>query len=210
MDTAAIIASELLEVEAVLLSPLQPFLWASGLKSPIYCDNRKVLSYPKSRTIVKNALVEKAKSEFGEFDMIAGVATAGIPHGALMADAMEKPFIYVRSKSKGHGLNNLIEGHLVGNERVLVVEDLISTGKSSMRAIESLKERGCEVVGCISIFNYGFDKAVQTFAKGDCPFYSLSNYDALIVQALEKKYILESDMEKLKRWRENPEDWMDK
>lgn len=209
MNTAAIIASELLDVEAVLLSPIQPFLWASGMKSPIYCDNRKVLSYPKSRTIVKNALVEKAKSEFPEFDMIAGVATAGIPHGALMADAMDKPFVYVRSKSKGHGLNNLIEGHLEGNERVLVVEDLISTGKSSVRAIESLKERGCEVVGCISIFNYGFEKAVQTFAKAECPFYSLSNYDALIVQALEKKYILESDMEALKRWRENPNDWMD-
>lgn len=208
MNTAREIANQLLEIEAVLLSPTQPFLWTSGIKSPIYCDNRKVLSYPATREIVKKALVEKAKVAFEEFDVVAGVATAGIAHGALIADAMGLPYIYIRSQSKGHGLQNLIEGHINGGEKVLVVEDLISTGKSSIKAVEAVREAGCDVIGVISIFNYGFDKAVEAFDKAACPFYSLSNYEVLIEEALMKNYIREEDLEALKKWRQNPSEWM--
>ncbi|MGB0861670.1 MAG: orotate phosphoribosyltransferase [Saprospiraceae bacterium] len=207
MNVAAEVAKQLLEVEAVLLSPLQPFLWTSGIQSPIYCDNRKVLSYPKARTIVKDALAAEAKAAFGDFDMVAGVATAGIPHGALVADALGLPYVYVRSRSKVHGLKNLVEGHLVGNEKVLVVEDLISTGGSAIRVVEALRERGCEVAGTIAIFNYGFEKAKLAFEKANCPYTTLSNYHVLLEEALKMKYIREEDMDILKKWRENPEAW---
>ncbi len=207
MNIAANVAKHLLEVEAVMLNPMQPFLWTSGIQSPIYCDNRKVLSYVDARNYVKKALVEKVKATFGEFDMVAGVATAGIPHGALVADEMAKPYVYVRSSSKGHGLRNLIEGDLKGTERVLVVEDLISTGGSAIKAVDALRERGCEVVGVIAIFDYGFQKAKDAFKTANCDYTTLSDYFALLEQALKMEYILEEDVETLKKWRENPESW---
>ncbi len=200
MDIAAKVAQQLLQIKAIKLSPQNPFTWASGIKSPIYCDNRIVLSHPEARNIVKEALVEKA-SQFGEFDVIAGVATAGIPHGALLADAMNMPFIYVRSKAKEHGRQNLIEGEIKGGERVLVIEDLISTGGSSVKAIESVREAGCEVVGALAIFSYGFDKAKRTFDAANCKFDTLSNYDAMIKEAIASGYVTEADVEMLQEFR---------
>ncbi len=205
---AAEVAKKLLEIDAVMLSPLQPFLWTSGIKSPIYCDNRKVLSYVEQRNFIKNALVQQSKAEFEDFDIVAGVATAGIPHGALVADALGLPYVYVRSRSKIHGLRNLIEGEIKGTEKVLVVEDLFSTGGSAVKVVEALKERGCEVIGTIAIFNYGFPKVKAAFDKVNCPFTSLSNYDVLIEEALKMKYVRPEDMDTLKQWRENPESWM--
>ncbi|MGK0363704.1 MAG: orotate phosphoribosyltransferase [Saprospiraceae bacterium] len=200
MDIAATVAQQLLQIKAIKLSPQNPFTWASGIKSPIYCDNRIVLSHPKARNIVKEALVKKA-SQFGEFDVIAGVATAGIPHGALLADAMNMPFIYVRSKAKEHGRQNLIEGEIKGGERVLIIEDLISTGGSSVKAIESVREAGCEVVGALAIFSYGFEKAKRTFDAANCKFDTLSNYDAMIKEAIASGYVTEADVEMLQEFR---------
>ena len=209
MERAAEVAKQLLEIEAVLLSPLQPFLWTSGIQSPIYCDNRKALSYPEARNVIKKALVAQATEVFGEFNLVAGVATAGIPWGALIADALNIPYVYVRSRSKVHGLKNLVEGHLNGDENVLVVEDLISTGGSAIKVVESLREQGCEVVGTIAIFNYGFEKAKKAFEKANCKYTTLSNYSVLVEEALKMKYVREEDMAILKRWRNNPEDWRD-
>ena len=200
MDIAAQVAQQLLQIKAIKLSPQNPFTWASGIKSPIYCDNRIVLSHPTARNIVKEALVKKA-SQFGEFDVIAGVATAGIPHGALLADAMNMPFIYVRSKPTEHGRQNLIEGEIKGGERVLVIEDLISTGGSSVKAIESVREAGCEVVGALAIFSYGFEKAKRTFDAANCKFDTLSNYDAMIKEAISSGYVTEGDVEMLQEFR---------
>ena len=200
MDIAATVAQQLLQIKAIKLSPQNPFTWASGIKSPIYCDNRIVLSHPEARNIVKEALVKKA-SQFGEFDVIAGVATAGIPHGALLADAMNMPFIYVRSKAKEHGRQNLIEGEIKGGERVLVIEDLISTGGSSVKAIEAVRDAGCEVVGALAIFSYGFEKAKRTFDAAKCKFDTLSNYDAMIKEAIASGYVTEADVEMLQEFR---------
>lgn len=207
MNIAATVAQHLLEVKAVTLSPTQPFLWTSGIESPIYCDNRKVLSYVEPRNFIKQALATKATEVFEAFDVVAGVATAGIPHGAYVADLLALPYVYVRNRSKAHGLRNLIEGDIKGMERVLVVEDLISTGGSAIRAVDSLREYGCTVVGVISIFNYGFDKAKRAFERADCPYYSLCDYSILIEEALKMSYVQEEHLEILKRWRENPEDW---
>ncbi len=200
MDIAATVAQQLLQIKAIKLSPQNPFTWASGIKSPIYCDNRIILSHPEARNIVKEALVKKAL-QFGEFDVIAGVATAGIPHGALLADAMNMPFIYVRSKAKEHGRQNLIEGEIKGGERVLVIEDLFSTGGSSVKAIEAVREAGCEVVGALAIFSYGFEKAKRTFEAANCKFDTLSNYDALIKEAIASGYVTETDVEMLQEFR---------
>ncbi len=206
MNIAAEVAKQLLQIKAIKLSPQNPFTWASGIKSPIYCDNRIVLSYPHSRTIVIKALVEKSK-EFGNFNMVAGVATAGIAYGALVAAELGLPFVYVRSKAKEHGRQNMIEGQLRGNERVLVVEDLISTGGSSIKAVQAVEDRGCNIAGVIAIFSYGFEKAEKTFAEADCNFTTLSNYDALIEEAKNIGYIDENQMETLKNWRVAPEKW---
>lgn len=200
MNLASEVAKRLLQIKAIKLSPQNPFTWASGIKSPIYCDNRIVLSYPKAREVVKAGLVEKSK-EYGDFDVIAGVATAGIAHGMMLADALEKPFIYVRSSAKGHGRQNLIEGELPEGKTVLVIEDLISTGGSSIKAIEALRDNGATVVGCMAIFTYGFQKAVDAFAKADCKFSTLSNYDALITEAIDSQYITKNDMDFLVDWR---------
>lgn len=207
MNTAQTVAQKLLEIEAVMLNVAQPFTWTSGIKSPIYCDNRRVLSYPEARNLVKESLATVAQAAFAEFDMVAGVATAGVPHGALVADILGLPYIYVRDKSKGHGLRNLIEGHVKGGERVLVVEDLISTGGSSIKAVEAIRERGCEVVGVVAIFDYGFDKSRDAFAAADCPYATLSNYHVLIEEAVAMNYVQASDVATLQEWRKAPEAW---
>ena len=200
------VARNLLEIKAIKLSPSNPFTWASGIQSPIYCDNRVALSYPVVRTFIKQCLAEKSKV-FGNFDVVAGVATAGIPHGALLADALEKPFIYVRSSAKDHGRRNLIEGELQAGQRVLVIEDLISTGGSCLIAVEALREAQAEVVGVLAIFQYGFEKANRAFAEKNVPFQTLTDYNALILEAIKMGYISDSDLSTLQQWRENPEGW---
>ncbi len=194
------IAAKLLQIKAIKLKPQNPFTWASGIQSPIYCDNRKTLSHPAIRTFIKESLVEKSKL-FGTFDIVAGVATAGIAHGALLADALNLPFAYIRSKAKGHGLQNRIEGDVSGSERVLVVEDLISTGGSSLEAVDVLKNVGCEVVGVLAIFTYGFEQSKTAFAAADCQLETLSNYDVLLEEALTTQYITADEVEVLKAWR---------
>jgi len=206
MTISAEVAQSLLQIKAIKLSPQNPFTWASGMQSPIYCDNRILLSYPAIRNTVVEALTTTSK-QFESFDLVAGVATAGIAHGALLAHTIEAPFVYVRSAAKNHGRQNLIEGHLKGTEKVLVIEDLISTGGSSLKAVEAVRERGCEVVGVLAIFSYGFEKASQAFEAANCPLITLSNYKTLIQEALDNQYITESDFELLERWRENPENW---
>ena len=201
MNIAAEVAKRLLQIKAIKLSPQNPFTWASGILSPIYCDNRIVLSHPEARTFVKNAFAECAQ-KFPKFDKIAGVATAGIPHGALLADAMHMPFIYVRDKPKAHGRQNQIEGELNKGEKVLVIEDLISTGGSSLRAIDALVDAGADVVGIAAIFTYGFDKAKNAFDKAGYQLETLSNYDILINEALKTNFIQTSDVQLLKNWRE--------
>ena len=209
MTIAQEVAEKLLQINAVKLSPQNPFTWASGIKSPIYCDNRITLYYPSVRDKIMDAFVEKS-NQFGAFDMVAGVATAGIPHGALIADRLKKPFIYIREKAKSHGRQNQIEGLPQGDTeglKVLVIEDLISTGGSSLKAVEAVREVGMEVVGVLAIFTYGFEKANRLFKEANCPFDTLSNYDILIAQAIENQYIKSEEMETLKSWRLSPETW---
>ncbi len=206
MSIAANIATHLLQINAIKLNPQNPFTWASGIQSPIYCDNRITLSYPAVRKTIVNAFVEKSK-EMPAFDVVAGVATAGIPHGALLAAALDVPFIYVRSKAKAHGRQNLIEGELKEGQRILVIEDLISTGGSSLKAVEALRTAGGNVVGALAIFSYGFSEASDLFAKANCPFATLSNYDALLEAAIASNYIKAEEVATLKAWRANPKAW---
>jgi orotate phosphoribosyltransferase len=200
------IAKSLLQINAVKLSPQNPFTWASGIKSPIYCDNRITLSFPAVRNLIINGFVEKSK-DFEPFDIVAGVATAGIPHGALLADRLGKPFIYVREKAKAHGRQNQIEGLISEDCRVLVIEDLISTGGSSLKAVETLREAGCVVVGILAIFTYSFEKATTVFKEANCPFDTLSDYDTLIAQAIDNQYVMPQELATLSAWRESPETW---
>lgn len=206
MHHAAEVARRLLEIKAVKLSPRDPFTWASGILSPIYCDNRVALSYPSVRTFLKNCLAEQAAS-FGDFDVVAGVATAGIAHGALLADNLEKPFVYVRGSAKDHGRRNLIEGEIREKQRVLVIEDLISTGGSCITAAEALRDAGCIVVGVLAIFQYGFAKAQSAFTEKNIPFQTLTHYDTLVQEAIKTGYIEPQDLQILRQWRENPEGW---
>ncbi|MBN8681084.1 MAG: orotate phosphoribosyltransferase [Chitinophagales bacterium] len=206
MSIPSTIARQLLEVKAVRLSPSDPFTWASGMLSPIYCDNRVTLSHPAARTIVKNALVEAAAA-FEPFDVVAGVATAGIPYGALLADALGKPFVYVRSSAKDHGRRNQIEGSVQAGARVLLIEDLISTGGSSILAADALNAVEMPVIGVLAVFQYGFQKADTAFAEKNIPFRTLTHYDALIEEAVRSGYITAAEVDTLKRWRENPEAW---
>jgi orotate phosphoribosyltransferase len=201
------VAEYLLEIKAVVLNPNEPFTWASGLKSPIYCDNRKSLSYPKVRNFIKTAFVDIIADEFKECDVIAGVATAGIPHGVLIADVINKPFVYVRDKAKGHGLENMIEGKLEKGQRVVVIEDLISTGGSSLKAVTALREAGAEVLGLGAIFTYGFQKAVDAFAEADCKFFTLSEYSILLETAVKLDYVKPGEKETLLRWYQDPSGW---
>jgi orotate phosphoribosyltransferase len=201
------VASMLLEVKAVRLSPDRPFKWASGWNSPIYCDNRITLSYPKVRSAIKNGLASAVQAYFGEVEIIAGVATAGIAQGALVADWLELPFCYVRPEPKKHGMGNQIEGHIKPGQKVVLIEDLVSTGGSSLKAADALREAGAKVLGMVSIFTYGFEIATTNFAEKDLKFYSLSDYDTLIGEAVKQQYVSESQLITLHEWRKNPSEW---
>ncbi len=201
------IAEFLLQIKAVKLQPENPFTWASGWKSPIYCDNRKTLSYPNIRIYIRQHFVETINQHFAMPDVIAGVATGGIAQGALVAQDLGLPFIYVRSEAKKHGMTNMIEGDVESGQNVVVIEDLISTGGSSLKAVEALRERGCTVKGMAAIFTYGFENAEQNFKNAKCNLKTLTNYDTLINVALNKGFISEKDVESLKQWRLNPAGW---
>lgn len=207
MNTSHKIASYLLSTKAVKLSPEQPFKWSSGWNSPIYCDNRVTLSYPEARTFIKKSLAKAIKKHFPDAELIAGVATAGIPQGALVAEALGLPFAYVRPKPKEHGMGNQIEGRIEKGQKVVVIEDLISTGGSSLKAVDALREAGIEVVGMVSIFTYGFKVADTNFADKNVPLVTLSNYNALIDEAIKQNYISAESLESLKKWRRKPEKW---
>ncbi len=200
MNIASEVAKQLLQIKAIKLSPQKPFTWASGIVSPIYCDNRITLSYPEIRRLLKSGLTEKSK-EFSNFDAVAGVATAGIAHGLLLAESLGLPFAYVRSKPKEHGRQNQIEGFLEKGSRVLVVEDLISTGGSSLAAVSALRDYGVEVVGVVAVFSYNFEKAVNAFKSANCQLETLSNYDVMIREALSSKFINLIDVDLLTTWR---------
>ncbi len=206
------LANALLEIKAVFLSPNEPFTWASGIKSPIYCDNRLTLSYPHVRTLIENGLANKIKKEFPEVEMLMGTATAGIAHAALVADILNLPMGYVRGSAKSHGRNNQIEGLSIPGTKVVVVEDLISTGGSSIEVVEALKEAGLVVLGVVSIFTYNLEAAKENFEKANVKAVSIVDYDALIKEAILSNYISEKDMDKLIAWKMNPKDpsWMEK
>lgn len=206
-DKALKVAEFLLQIKAVKLNPKSPFTWASGIKSPIYCDNRITLSYPAIRTFIRQAYAESILEHFGKPDVIAGVATGGIAQGALVAQELGLPFIYVRSSAKSHGMGNQVEGYFEKGQKVVVIEDLISTGGSSLVAVEALREAGLDVKGLVAIFTYGFDMAVENFAKAECPFTTLSNYDYLLKKAVSDKFISSSDVKSLQDWRSNPKEW---
>lgn len=201
------VAEKLLQTNAVRLSPDQPFTWASGWKSPIYCDNRKVLSFPYIRDFVKSEMCNLIFERYPEAELLAGVATAGIAWGAMAADQLKLPYIYVRPKPKEHGLGNQIEGAYSSGQKVVVIEDLISTGKSSLQVVDVLKASGMEVMGMVSIFTYGFPVAAEAFAKAGIPFQSLTNYSQLVSLALEKGLIDEKVEPILLKWREDPANW---
>lgn len=196
-----------MQINAIQLEPSNPFVWASGLKSPIYCDNRKILSYPKVRKLVRDAFVEKIKEDYSDVDYIAGVATGAIAHGALVAEVLSLPFLYVRSSAKGHGLQNLVEGYAVPGKKVVVIEDLVSTGGSSVKAVEALREYGLKVQGLISIFTYGFEKAFKTFEEAQCEWSVLTDYKTMIDIAIEEELLDRSYMSDLEEWQEDPENW---
>lgn len=201
------VAEKLLQIKAIKLQPTNPFTWASGWESPIYCDNRKTLSYPELRTFIKQEIAAIIKEEFGQVDAIAGVATGAIAQGALVAEELGLPFVYVRSAPKGHGLENLIEGDLKPGMKVMVIEDLISTGGSSLKAVEAIRKDACDVVGMIAIFTYGFKVATDQFEKADVKLVTLSDYDTLIDVASETNYINNNQVETLQNWRKNPAAW---
>ncbi len=201
------VAEKLLQAEAVKLSPEAPFTWASGWKSPIYCDNRKVLGFPYIREFVKSELSNIIFSEFPDADLLAGVATAGIAWGAMAADQLKLPYIYVRPKPKEHGLGNQIEGYYQQGQKVLVIEDLVSTGKSSLQVVDVLRKEGLEVEGMVSIFTYGFDVAEKAFAEAGVKYIPLTTYSHLLQVALEKGIIQENMTAHLEEWRKNPADW---
>ena len=201
------VAKTLLQINAIILQAENPFTWASGWKSPIYCDNRKILSFPESRTFIRQSLVSVIQKKYGSSNLIAGVATGAIAHGALVAEEMGLPFIYVRSAKKGHGKQNMIEGTYTSGQSVIVIEDLISSGKSSLEAVDALQKEGLNVKGLISIFTYGFDAATKNFKKADCEFISLCNYSTLLQEAVKQEYINKTDLETLEKWRENPSKW---
>jgi orotate phosphoribosyltransferase len=206
-EKALKVAEFLLQIKAIKLQPANPFTWASGWKSPIYCDNRKTLSYPTIRTFIRQGYAETILEKFGKPDVIAGVATGGIAQGALVAQELGLPFVYVRTSPKAHGLGNQIEGDFHEGQKVVVIEDLISTGGSSLQAVEALRAAGCEVKGLVAIFSYGFEVAKQNFENAKCPFETLTNYDYLMNQAVKHEYISENDVDSLKAWREDPANW---
>ena len=207
MKNEKIIAEKLLQAGAVKLSPEQPFTWASGWKSPIYCDNRKVLSFPFLRDFIKSEMCNVIFEQFPNAELIAGVATAGIAWGAMAADQLKLPFVYVRPKPKEHGLGNQVEGFFKAGQKAVVVEDLISTGKSSLQVVDVLRNAGVEVIGLVSIFNYGFTAAQEAFKKAGVELESLTNYESLIKLAIEKNIVSEGAEHLLQSWREDPAAW---
>ncbi len=207
MTTSQKIASILLETNAVKLSPEQPFKWSSGWNSPIYCDNRVTLSYPENRKFIKIALADAIRNHFPDAELIAGVATAGIAQGALVADELSLPFAYVRPKPKEHGMGNQIEGRIENGKKVVVIEDLISTGGSSLKAVDAIRQSGAEVIGMVAIFTYGFKTADDNFDNHAVRLVTLSNYEDLVGLAIEQKYISENNLSSLQEWRKNPENW---
>jgi orotate phosphoribosyltransferase len=206
-NSAKKIAEYLMQINAIKLQPSNPFTWASGWKSPIYCDNRKTLSFPAVRSYIRDSFAAVVKELYPQAEMIAGVATGAIAHGALAADKLGLPFIYVRSEAKSHGLGNQIEGYYEKGQKVVVIEDLISTGGSSLNAVRALREAGCEVLGMVAIFSYGFQKAADGFKSEKCNLHTLSNYNELIESAVESGYIGKSEVETLKKWRVDPSAW---
>lgn len=207
MTNEKAVAEKLLQVNAIKLNPANPFTWASGWKSPIYCDNRKVLSFPYIREFIKSEMCNVVFEKFPEAQMLAGVATAGIAWGAMVADQLKLPYIYVRPKPKEHGLGNQVEGYFEKGQRVVVIEDLISTGKSSLQVVDVLKKEGMQVEGMVSIFTYGFDVADKAFADAGVAYQSLTNYPSLIESAIEKGLITAEQQDTLLNWRKNPSAW---
>ena len=206
-DTAKKTAEVLLQINAIKLKPNEPFTWASGWKSPIYCDNRIILSFPSIRNYIRETMAKHIESQYGKPDVIAGVATGAIGIGMLVAEYLDLPFIYVRPDAKGHGRQNQIEGFIESGQNVVVVEDLISTGKSSLNAVKALKEAGIEIKGMVAIFTYGFDVAAKNFEKENIHLNTLSNYESLLEEALETNYISEKDLKTLSEWNINPSGW---
>ncbi|HNY13955.1 MAG TPA: orotate phosphoribosyltransferase [Bacteroidales bacterium] len=200
-------AEYLLQINAIKLQPSNPFTWASGWKSPIYCDNRKTLSFPEVRSFIRDSFEALITELYPDAELVAGVATGAIAHGALAADKLGKPFIYVRSEAKEHGLGNQIEGYFVKGQKVVVIEDLISTGGSSLNAVRALRNAGCEVLGMIAIFTYEFKKATDGFATENCKLNTLSNYSTLIETAVNSGYVSAAEVETLKKWRVDPSVW---
>lgn len=206
-DKASKVAEFLLQIKAIKLQPNNPFTWASGIKSPIYCDNRITLSYPKIRTFIRQGYADSVIEHFGKPDVIAGVATGGIAQGALVAQELGLPFIYVRSEVKSHGMGNQIEGYFEEGQKVVVIEDLISTGGSSLKAVEALREAKLDVKGLVAIFTYGFEEAHRNFANAECPYTTLTDYDTLLKLALTNNLISEKELTSLKEWKNNPKGW---
>lgn len=202
-----LLAEKLLKISAIKLQPANPFTWASGWNSPIYTDNRKTLSYPDVRSFIKVELCRLILENFGDVDAVAGVATGAIAQGALVADTLSLPYVYVRSTPKDHGLENLIEGNLKPGQKVVVIEDLISTGGSSLKAVQAIRNAGCEVVGMAAIFTYGFPVAEEAFKNADVKLITLSNYNSMLEAALASGYIKGEDVETLKEWRKDPANW---
>ncbi len=206
-EMAGPVAAMLLQIQAIKLNTEKPFTWSSGWKSPIYCDNRLSLSYPQVRTQIRDGLVQAIRENFFTVESVAGVATAGIAQGALVADKLDVPFLYVRPKPKDHGMENLIEGRIIKGQKVVVVEDLVSTGGSSLKAVQALRDAGFDVLGMVSIFNYGFDIATRNFYEANTSLISLSDYNSLLKYALSQKYITEDQVTSLKAWRVDPSGW---
>ena len=206
-DIKKLVATELLQINAIKLNPANPFTWASGWKSPIYCDNRKILSYPKTRDIVKKAFANMVKKEFGMPEVIAGVATGAIAHGVLVAEMLDIPFVYVRASSKKHGLTNMIEGVLEAKQKVVVIEDLVSTGGSSLKAVEALRGADADVLGMLAIFSYGFDVADNNFENANCTLKTLTDYHTLIDIAVDTNYVEPDEIQSLEKWRQDPGNW---
>jgi orotate phosphoribosyltransferase len=201
------IAAHLLEIGAVSLEPNEPFTWSSGLKSPIYCDNRLTLAYPNVRSAIADGLAALIRTHFSDAEVIAGTATAGIPHAAWVSERLNLPMCYVRSQAKGHGKGKQIEGKVEKGQKVVVVEDLISTGGSSLNAVRALREEGCQVLGVVAIFTYGLEKGKQAFAENNVEVHTLTDYGTLIETAVELGVVTEQDLATLRKWRENPEEW---
>jgi len=204
MDTGKMVASQLLQIKAIKLSPANPFTWASGWKSPIYCDNRKILSFPAVRKIIRDEFVLRIRQEYPDAQLIAGVATGAIAHGVLVAEALELPFVYVRPEAKAHGLGNQIEGSFEPGMRTVIIEDLISTGGSSLGAFHALKSAGLDILGMLAIFTYGFPQAAENFRRAGCKVDTLSNYQSLLELALQTGDISRDQLPMLEKWRENP------